>query len=368
MKQGLKPSQIETLLFIVLLHLPPSTAHAKLRCESLFKPSLTQSISQRLQILNPSRYFNKSPNLTLSALHIDALNELSAKPEWKRPYGMGRDENSPLFIFMWQNLKPEMREAISIVLDNAPTDQKKFRNYLDEIYKANEISHPSGHTFLDSVISSWIDVVKFKKPNFSFSEWIKNIEQNFENRIRTGELNRQNIQMQFDKAKRFNEVQEEWHSRYGVFALEEKASEGNRRIIKLKSGHELDAVVSSDGKSIKLKVPRNLVGRAAWNPIYTEVLQDKISKGVKPPEIYDGFLATNGTFYLTDGNHRFILDQRQEVWIRLSYPAKTASMSISFDAFGFSQPKVETLVEFFDGKKTLEDLIGGANAARIQYK
>ena len=111
-----------------------------------------------------------------------------------------------------------------------------------------------------------------------------------------------------------------------------------------------------------------MVGRAAWNPIYTEGLKAKIASGQRKLAQYPAFLATNGIFYLSDGNHRYILDDRPEVWLEMSYPARTASMSNSFDAIGLAQPSIEKLVSLQKGEITLEDLIGPANAAKIIYR
>lgn len=338
---------------------------AQIKCEALFKPTLSQRILAPLSALNP---FAKKEQLVLSSEKIELLKELTQNSKYARPYGLRRGESEPLLVMMWHELKPEHRELIFEVLDDGPADFAKFRTHFSKILDRHKIDSASSHSFLEHLLSNYADHLRFQTPAKKFSNWMLDNVALFEARLKAGELNLQNLRSELQTALQMKIVSDKWQSQYGVHELPVIKDSQNNLGLRLKSGDTLPAKISSDGKTIKMLVPKALISRAAWNPIYSEVLQAKIAAGTKPPEVYDGFLATNGLFYLTDGNHRFILDGREKVWIQMSNPAKTASMSVSFDAIGLKQPSAEVLMDFFDGKLTLEDLIGGANAARITYR
>lgn len=350
---------------VLLLAVFSQNASAQIKCEALFKLSLGQRILAPLSALNP---FSKKDQLVLSLEKVELLKELVQDSKYARPYGLRRGEHEPLLIVMWNELKPEHREVIFEVLDDGPADFAKFRSHFSKILERHKIESASSHSFLEHLLSNYADHLKFQTPVKKFSSWMQDNVAHFEARLKAGELNLQNLRSELQMAIQMKIVSDKWQSQYGVNELLVAKDSQNNIEVQLKSGDRLSAKISSDGKTIKMLVPKTLIGRAAWNPIYSEVLQAKIAAGTKPPEVYDGFLATNGTFYLTDGNHRFILDSREKVWIQMSNPAKSSSMAVSFDAIGLSQPSVEVLIDFFNGKLTLEDLIGGANATRIQYR
>lgn len=353
------------LVALLLLSLFSQNSEAQIKCETLFKPTITQRILAPLSALNP---FSKKEQLVLSPEKVELLKALVQDSKLARPYGLRRGESEPMLIMMWHELKPEHRDVIFEVLDDGPADFAKFRSHFSKILERHKIESDSSHSFLEHLLSNYADHLKFQTPVKKFSNWMLDNVALFEARLKTGELNLQNLRSELQTAIQMKIVSDKWQSQYGVNALPVVKDAQNNIYVQLKSGDKLTAKISSDLKTIKMLVPKSLIGRAAWNPIYSEVLQAKIAAGTKPPEVYDGFLATNGIFYLTDGNHRFILDSREKVWIQMSHPAKSSPMSVSFDAIGLKQPSVEVLMDFFNGKLTLEDLIGGANANRIEYR
>jgi hypothetical protein len=360
-----KKSITTYLVVALLLTLFSQKSQAQIKCEALFIPSLSQRILAPLSAFNP---FARKEQLVLSPEKIELLKELVQDSKYARPFGLRRGESEPLLIMMWHELKPEHRDLIFEILDDGPTEFSKFRSHFSKILERHKIESASSHSFLEHLLSNYADHLRFQTPVKKFSNWMQDNVAHFEARLNSGELNLQKLRSELQTALQMKLVSDKWQSQYGVNELPLIKDAQKNVFVQLKSGDTLPVKISSDGKTIKMLVPKSIISRAAWNPIYSEVLQAKIAAGTKPPEVYDGFLATNGLFYLTDGNHRFILDSREKVWIQMSNPAKTASMSISFDAIGLKQPSVEVLMNFFDGKLTLEDLIGGANAARITYR
>ena len=89
--------------------------------------------------------------------------------------------------------------------------------------------------------------------------------------------------------------------------------------------------------------------------------------GERPLSVYPGFIGADANFYLSDGNHRFAVDQRPEVWVELGYPALNSSLPITFDALGISQPSVEQKLQLMNGEISLVDLIGAVLAQKFFY-
>lgn len=364
--ETLKKAFSTYLVAALFLSVFSQNSHAQIKCEALFKPTLTQNILGKLSSINP---FAKKEKLQLSTEEVTHLNELLNTPEFIRPYGLGRGEKESLFLIMWHDLPEAKRNLIVKVLDDGPAEFKKVRGHLTDILNQHKLENGHSNSFFELVLSNYSDYLNFATSPKKFSDWMQSSTDYFEAQLKSGELNLHTLRSDLQLGILKRQVNDRWQSQYGVNVLAVSKNSSGHLIVTLKSGEQLRAVVSSDGKTIKLEVPRTMVGRAAWNPLYSEVLVAKISSGKKPPEVYDGFLATNGTFYLMDGNHRFAaLETRDKVWIQMSNPAKTASMSISFDAIGLAQPSPEVLMDLFNGKLTLEDMIGGANAARILYR
>lgn len=350
--------------FLLTLALP-STSFAQIKCEALFKPTFTQTLLGKINSINP---FAKKEKLQLSTEEVAHLNELLNSAEYVRPYGLGRGEKESLFFIMWHDLPEAKKNLIVKILDDGPAEFKKVRKHFTEVLDQHKLETGHSNSFIELIINNYTDHLNFATAPQKFSDWLQTATDYFDAQLKSGELNLHTLRADLLAGTQKRQANDRWQ-KYAANELALSKDNNGHLVVNLKSGQQLRAVVSRDQKTIKLEVPRTMVGRAAWNPLYSEVLQAKISAGKKPPEVYDGFLATNGTFYLMDGNHRFAaLETRDRVWIQMSYPAKTASMSISFDAIGLAQPSPEVLMDFFNGKLTLEDMIGGANAARIIYR
>ena len=365
-KQGLLRSCLNLFLFVIffLALALPKPSFAQIKCEALFKPTLTQRLFTGISSINP---FTKKVKLQLNTDEVAHLSELLNSNEYIRPYGLSRGEKESLFLIMWNELPEAKKNIIIKVLDDGPAEFKKVRNHLTEILNHHKLESSNSHSFFEVVISNYTDYLNSASNPKKFSDWMQTSTDYFDAQLKSGQLNLQTLRTELRLSLQKRQVNDRWQNQYGVYQLP-VSDKGGEKFVNLKSGAQL-RFVNNGANTIKVEVPRSMIGRAAWNPLYSEVLQAKISAGGKPPEVYDGFLATNGVFYLTDGNHRYAaLETREKVWINMSYPAKTSSMAITFDAIGLAQPSVEVLMDFFDGKLTLEDLVGGANAARIIYK
>ena len=373
-KTSLKAAKKPTLLsflnlflfsvFFITLALP-NHSFAQIKCEALFKPTLAQQLFTGIKSINP---FAKKIKLQLTSDEVTHLNELLSSSEFVRPYGLGRGEKESLFLIMWNDLPEAKKNLIVKILDDGPAEFKKVRPHLTKILNEHQLETGHSNSFFELVINNYTDYLNFTTPAKKFSDWMKTSTDHFEGQLKSGDLNLHKLRSELQLGLQKKLVSERWQNSFGVNQLPVSTDNLGNQFVTLKSGAKLRAA-KYDASTLKIEVPKAMVGRAAWNPLYSEVLQAKISAGGKPPEVYDGFLATNGVFYLTDGNHRFAaLENREKVWIKLSNPAKTASMAVSFDAIGLAQPSVEVLMDFFNGKLTLEDLIGGANAARIIYR
>jgi hypothetical protein len=354
------------LFYIFLLTMAlPNTSFAQVKCEALFKPTFTQNILGKINSINP---FAKKQKLELSPEQVEELKEMMTSANLVKPYGLGRGEKENLFLLMLHELPESQKNLIATIIDHSPAEFGKYRNTLNEILTRHKMDHAHSQSFFDLLLNNYADHLKFSNSPQKFSEWLLSLDEAFNLRLKSGELNLHSLKAELQLGLQKRQAQDHWQSEFGVNQLPVSRDSNGTMLLTLKSGEQLKAVMINS-TTLKIEVPKSMVGRAAWNPLYSEVLQAKISAGGKPPEVYDGFLATNGVFYLTDGNHRFAaLETREKVWIKMSYPAKTASMSVSFDAIGLSQPSVEVLMDLFNGKLTLEDMVGGANATRIIYR
>lgn len=343
-------------LFVLLIH---PCADAKIKCEALFNPKA--GFGEKIRTL-----FSRKAKVQLTAEQALELKEFLASHLNIKPYGMGRGTHDPLFIFIWSQIPPQKKLALIFLFENSPQEFMKYRNAITELLSEHQLENSSSATFLELLYSNWGEHLNGTAPKLSFSDWMTQLEYNFNQRLNSGEFRSQDLKLKFEQGVQFKNAGSFWQYLYGVQVLPTRVE--NTQNLILVNGTWLKAQIDKGKNTIRILAPRHMIGRAAWNPIYSEVLQAKMTNGHRQLSEYPAFIATNGTFYLSDGNHRFILDTRAEVWLEMSYPAKTSSMSVSFDAIGLSQPPVEKQLALMNKEITLEELIGHANAAKLIYR
>lgn len=356
-------SHIDTLknlkyiaIFLLLAH---PNADAKIKCEILLNPK--PGFTDRIKNI----FARKTPK-NLTSEEVLELKEFLESDQNIKPYGMGRGTNDPLFAFMWGQIPQPKKIVLINIFESAPQEFKKFRGAISELLAKHQLDNSTSATFMDLLLSSWGDKLNDGSTKLLFSDWIAQLEQQYLQRLNSGELRVEDLKIKFEQGVQYKSAGSFWQSVIGVHVLPEK-TEGSQHMV-LVNGSWLKAQIDKSKNSIRILAPRQMIGRAAWNPIYSAVLQEKLANGHRQLKEYPAFLATNGTFYLSDGNHRFVLDTRQEVWLEMSYPAKTASMSISFDAIGLPQPSIENQLRLMNKEITLEDLIDKAIAAKLIYR
>lgn len=310
------------------------------------------------------QFLAKKNQIELQESQVRELKDFADSGHNIKPYGAGRGANEPLFMYMWTTFPETRKMALSVLFGSAPTEYKKYRSSVSETLSRYHIEAEGNGTYIELLLSNWGDYLKENQRPVDFAKWITELQQKFEQRLRLGEFHIQELKLKFETGVKITEASAYWKN-LGVKRLETRVNNVEQQV--LVNGRWLRCEVDNQQKTIRILAPRDMVGRAAWNPLYTEVLIAKMA-GHRTLAKYPAFLATNGIFYLSDGNHRFALDTRQEVWVEMSFSATTSSMSISFDAIGLRQPPTEDLVRLQNNETTLEDLIGSSNAARIIYR
>ncbi len=345
------------LAFGLLFNLQAALAVNK--CESLFypKPGYLQTLKN---------IFSKKPGLQLTENQVLELTEFMGSDLNIKPYGLGRGTHDPLFMYIWSLIPQQKKLTISFLFENSPPEFKKFRMAISEVLVEHKLGNFSSSTFLELLLNNWGEHLFYSTSKKSFSAWVSQLELQHTQRLNSGEISLHELKTKFELGVSYKVAGTNWQNIYGVNELPIKFENSQHQV--LVNGSWLKAQIDKTKKSIRILAPRNMVGRAAWNPLSSAVLQAKIANGHRQLSQYPAFLATNGTFYLSDGNHRFALDARPEVWLEMSYPAKTSSMSVSFDAIGIPQPSIEKQLSFFNKEITLEDLVAPAIAERILYR
>ncbi len=367
-------SHIETTIFrnlanrsallITLLFISP--CHAKLQCEKLFKPSFTETIRAGLNYLNPLRGLSKNKISVITSDEAIEIAEFFKSDLNMRPYGMAQNQSEPLMMYIW-NLIPEgKKSALVSLIQNSDQSFTKFHSSMSNALSAHQIELGVGSTFFSALVRNWTDSIRFSSEPMSFENWIAEALQSYNKRLHNGDLNLQELKFRYDQGLVFNRASEHWKNSFGVHILQTRESNGETQIFI--NGQWLKTKINKSENSILILAARTMVKRAAWNPIYSKVLQQKIESGQRPLAKYPSFIGTDGFFYLSDGNHRFTIDNRPEVWLEMSYPARTSSMSNTFDAIGIPQPSIENLAKLLANEITLESLIGETFAAKIIFR
>lgn len=278
---------------------------------------------------------------------------------------MGRGLKDPLFFHFMNQLSPAKKESLLLLFEQASNHPKKFRGELNDLLEFNGIKPPESSTMMEVLINNWFEHLNQNEGLVAFSTWLDQINKTYSQKIRQGELNPAELEQKFQYGLKLKAAADNWLSKHGVNTLPVKFENGTHWVQIKETWFKCS--INEKTNSIRILVPREIISRAAWNPIYSEVVQKKLADGVKPPAQYPAFVGANGLIYPTDGNHRLIIDGRKEVWIEMSYPARTASFSNTFDAIGIPQPSIEKLLQFDNKEIDLPGLIGADSAARFIY-
>ncbi len=272
------------------------------------------------------------------------------------------DSQNDIFLYIFfEKMSPESRAVLNQVLDSRRVYRTGDR--IGEAYEMIRIvsGAPVKHaSFLTVVIENWAHDTRLDQR--SFPQWMNELQASYRQRQWRGEFDSREFQERFLSAYQRTVSFEVWRQTFALssFGIVPDAK-GDLYI----GSRYLGRFESEKGDIVLLRVPRANIKRAAWNPISNTVILKKIESGFRRIQNYDGFLAADGYFYLSDGNHRFALDHRQEVVIKLSNPVSVSSLSDSLDAIGISQPSPDKLVLYQQGRLALEDLVGEAHAKRL---
>lgn len=349
---------------VLTLALSPLQTLAAPKCELYFGSSLISKLTSPIKSISSHLGFKPKNIIELSEQQAMDLNEFIDKEDFRKPYGVSRGTN-PMFWYMWDIAPPNVKETMSLIMDSAPKDLQGMRKHILKIREKNKISNHKQESFFETAIAAWGDKFLIEKNSpQTFSQWMNEGHQKYLEDVRQNKILPAELKQTIETGLQYKNANQFWDTLAGVNTLKIKRAD-NQDMVEIKDKWykcQIDAAKNS----IRILVPRDLVKRAAWNPLYTEVLTKKLADGSRPLKYYDGFLAANAYFYLSDGNHRFHIDTRPEVWIEMSYPAKTASYRISFDAMGITQPSIEALHKFNTGESSLTDLIG-PEAAKLFF-
>lgn len=362
-----KTQRISITKFAVIVMLASLPVHsvAAPKCELYFGSSIINKITAPIKNLGSRFGFKPKSSVELTEQQATELAEFINKDEFRRPYGVSRGTN-PMFWYMWDLTPPEIKETIILILDSSQQKNlRDLRGNILEVLEKNKITSDKQDSFFETLVSAWGDkFLLHENSSETFAQWITEGHQKFLEDVRQNKVSPDGLRKIIERSLQYKNANDNWDKHAGVNTLKIKRID-NQDMVEIKDKW-YKCQIDAANNNIKILVPRDLVRRAAWNPLYTEVLTKKIAEGARPLKYYDGFLAANAYFYLSDGNHRFHIDTRPEVWIQMSYPAKTASYRISFDAMGIRQPDIEVLHKFNTGESSLTDLIG-PEAAKLFF-
>lgn len=277
-----------------------------------------------------------------------------------RPEMRSRESQAPFFLYILFSETPAAtRSALSRVLDSklpfpsSGSRSEGIEKAYDLFARVSGSSIRSG-SFLETVLENWI--YDTRSDFRSLARWMTDLETLYRKRESEGEFAKAQFHESLNSSRLRVAASEHWRETVSLSRLGIDADTVGSEIFL--DGHHLGSVVGIEGNVAILRVPRARIKRAAWNPLSSEVLRKKIEDGFPKVRAYEAFLAADGYFYLLDGNHRFYLDDRQEVSIKISRPIAISSLSTTLDAMGVPQPKIENLVLYHQGKLALENLIG----------
>lgn len=255
-------------------------------------------------------------------------------------------DEDPIFWFAYRNLPSEILERLSA----APLDYEEAKKFFASLY-----SYVGQSSFLDLVQQRWMDSLMFRKPA-SFAQWQREGLELLET------THAVNPSFYAETEARWNGLVKLEHSsrfwrKAGVQKLLLRTAPRGREILIGKNSFP----VHRDGSAWIAEVPREILAHRFDNPVSTKKLIQMSEMRVRPPSAYAVDVGLDGRMYITDGNHRFELDPRKVVKVRLADPPSTVSLPVMLDFLGARQPAREAVLRFRNGEITLEELLGSEN-------
>ena len=345
-------------------------AYASPQCADLFSNErssrLFSQMAQSSKELLAKVLIRKPKGVLFTEAHVAAWNVLlSDQTQFKKlDYVMGtRDSRNPVVWYVWKKIPENSKEAILDLLSEDFGDEIQIRRGVQKRLELISADPLNNKRFFETILSTWLSDKRVI--NVTFAEWLAKNLIDYDKKLAESSTFLQEVKEKYRFGAAATSAKKYWSDRAGVqlLLIEEN---GNHARVNVE-GTWFEAKINSSKASLRVLVPRNRVKVAAWNPIYHEVILKKISQGGTPLKEYPGFLGADGYFYLSDGNHRFTIDRRELVWIEMSYPAKSSSLAITFDAMGIPQPKIEDLIQFYQGETDLKDLMPQKTLSEIVF-
>lgn len=111
------------------------------------------------------------------------------------------------------------------------------------------------------------------------------------------------------------------------------------------------------GNEVELTVSRSKIKIPAWNPLDLNYVM-KLAQGSEKVSFYPCVVGLDGNFYNTDKNHRFAIETRDEVKVRIALPAQTVNVPVFLDLVGIREkPSDEQVLQLIRNEVSLKDIL-----------
>lgn len=228
-------------------------------------------------------------------------------------------------------------EAVRSRLESLPHQSREHHKQIAAWY---EDSHAS---FLRQVLRK---LDRDRRPTESVVDYLRRHEAAHREALARDPALKTRLDEAFAFGRRQSRANEAWVGGAGVVPLPIVDRKGKQF---LRIGKEEFEAQRKDGQWI-ITVPKERVAHPFWNPVSQEKLMAMTSAGVKTPRAYETTLGLDGRFYLLDGNHRFELDPRGMIRVKISDPPQTTNLRGMFDLVGIPQPSESQILDFHEGR------------------
>jgi hypothetical protein len=279
--------------------------------------------------------------------------------EWRESFSRGgthpylyanrMDEEELLFWHAYEALPANIRRR----LESLPADSKAAYRVSHEWFGAER----DGESFLDQILKR---LDRNKAPTEDAGYFLKLQLAKYRERVAKEPALKADLAERFALANRHSRANAAWVREAGVTSIPILERAGKKY---LQLGEEQFEAVLQDGAWVVL-VPKERVAHPAWNPVSREKLMTMAGAGVPTPKSYQTTLGHDGKFYLLDGNHRFELESRKMVPVRIPDPPATTNYRAMFDLVDLRQPEESKLLDFHEGRIPLRALLDKAEDMR----
>lgn len=260
---------------------------------------------------------------------------------WERAFGPGgthpalsaRQMDSALFWHAYGKLP----EAVRSRIESLPLDSRLHHRHLESWAGSSDSS------FLRQILR---ELDRERPAQESVADYLrKNLAAHREKLAREPALGRR-LDERFSFARRVSFAESAWIREAGVVRIPVVERNG-KRYLRI-GGVEFEAELRK-GEWI-VRVPKDRVAHPSWNPVSREKLMAMATAGVEAPRSYPTSLGHDGLFYLLDGNHRFELDARGMLRVRIFDPPATTNLRGMFDLLNLPQPSETQILDFHEGR------------------